>query len=886
MDNDRTSVLRIQDDPREEILKRYFFSRMDAFTQWNPEKGEWQCIRAESPPNLVWSHLRGRITVATYPVNKLGNTPFVCYDLDSKGLEAYNLLEWLKEWFQGKDILFLFEETGGRGLHGWVLFLCYVPATKAIALANLAFDDYKTEVGPLPCPVEVFPKQAKPRDVGNPIRLPWGKHQSGNYSHFLNLGFKPDDEGAIEAIWNGKKVTEFDLDRILPEGAIRKAKGKKSQLVEPDERWGKVIPEGRRHNILVSLAGELRARKFSSDKLLAELRMHNQQRCQPPLDDEEVKQIVKGITEITFNEKQAESQADALVALATQHYLFHDSVGDSFAQFRNLDHHEIWPVQSRTYKEYLGYQFYTQYAKVPNSQAMNEALTTISGIAKFTGPTRDLKLRAAWHDGALWYDLSDEKWRTVRITRDGWHIVDDSPVLFRRYNHMLPQVEPIVGGGPLGFLEFVNLPNDNLACLLIVWIITSFIPDIPHPLLMPYGSFGSGKTVLCRFVRSLVDPSAIETLSFATDRAQFAQQLAHNYCAFYDNIHRLPPWVSDLLCRAVTGEGFSKRQLYTDDEDVTYRFRRVVGLNSLELVAEAPDLLDRAILLELEPFHDEMRKRESEIWAKFNEAKPEILGGIFDVLSLALGILPDIMIKLPRMADWAHYGSAIAEALPYGKAQFLQSYAEATRHQSLEALKANLVSQTLMAYMEDRKEFGDTIGNLLGALVAKAEALNIDIKSRGWPKAPNQLSKVLKGLKPNLAREGLAVLIKGHTKKGTMVTISNDGGKTSPSSPQIGVRGDDTNERVLTQPSFPESIVTRELGTGDDGDNESAIVGDSGNPLLELGMRLGYPHLEFASGLAIAEGEQSWQRFVQSASQEDIDKALAATDNQLITKEL
>lgn len=876
----------VREDLREHILSTYFISRTDAFAQWNGEKGKWQCIRIDIPDTLMQNHLRGRTTVATYPVNKLGNTPFICFDIDAKTPESYSLAGWLKTWFEAQGILFLLEDTGGRGLHGWALFLCFVPATKGIALADLTLDEYKKEFGTLPCSVEVFPKQAKPKDVGNPIRLPWGKHQSGNWSHFLNTVHEPDDEATIQAALNAKRTTEFDLDKVLPEAAIKKVKAKKDTLVAADERWSEIIPEGQRHNTILSLAGELRARGLSPNKVLTELRMHNQQRCQPPLDDKEVEGIAKGIAEITYDQRQGRAQADALVALATQHYLFHDSVGDSFAQFRNLDHHEIWPVQSRTYKEYLGYQFYTQYAKVPNSQAMNEALTTISGIAKFTGPTRDLKLRAAWHNGALWYDLSDAKWRTVRITRDGWHIVDDSPILFRRYNHMLPQVEPIVGGGPLGFLEFVNLPNDNLACLLMVWTITSFIPDIPHPLLMPYGSFGSGKTVLCRFIRSLVDPSAIETLSFATDRAQFAQQLAHNYCAFYDNIHRLPPWVSDLLCRAVTGEGFSKRQLYTDDEDVTYRFRRVVGLNSLELVAEAPDLLDRAILLELEPLHDEMRKRESEIWAKFNEAKPEILGGIFDVLSLALGILPDIMIKLPRMADWAHYGSAIAEALPYGKAQFLQSYAEATRHQSLEALKANLVSQTLMAYMEDRNEFGDTIGNLLGALVAKAEALNIDIKSRGWPKAPNQLSKVLKGLKPNLAREGLAVLIKGHTKRGTMVTISNDGGKTSPSSPQIGVRGDDTNERVLTQSSFPESIVTCELSTGDDGDDESAIVGDSGNQLLELGMRLGYPHLEFAPGLAIAEGEQSWQRFVQSASQEDIDKALAATDNQLITKEL
>jgi hypothetical protein len=42
---------------------------------------------------------------------------------------------------------------------------------------------------------------------------------------------------------------------------------------------------------------------------------------------------------------------------------------------------------------------------------------------------------------------------------------------------------------------------------------------------------------------------------------ELVQQLSHNYVAYYDNISQIKPWISDVLCRGVTGSGFSKRQL-------------------------------------------------------------------------------------------------------------------------------------------------------------------------------------------------------------------------------------------------------------------------------------------------------------------------------------
>jgi len=285
-----------QTPSREELLKHYFLGRADVFAQWNRDISDWQCVRRDIPQYLIKSHIAGKITIATYPVNSLGNTPHLCFDLDNKSTEAYAILNWLQDWFKARDMLFLIEDTGGRGLHGWVLFLCYVPAVKAIALANLALNAYKSEVAKLPCPVEIFPKQSKPKNVGNAIRLPWGKHQSGNWSHFIASDNQHNDEGATQAILNGKKTTEFDLDGLLQP----LAKCPPEQLVghapqEVADMLSRPLSVGERRPTLVKLAGYLRYRGIPEEVAIALLLPWAEKCFTEPLPPERVERHVRGI---------------------------------------------------------------------------------------------------------------------------------------------------------------------------------------------------------------------------------------------------------------------------------------------------------------------------------------------------------------------------------------------------------------------------------------------------------------------------------------------------------------------------------------------------------------------------------------------------------------
>lgn len=457
-------------------------------------------------------------------------------------------------------------------------------------------------------------------------------------------------------------------------------------------------------------------------------------------------------------------QADRLVAIGRRAELFHDPQGSPFAGIEAGGHREIWPLGAKQFKRWLRHAFFTEEGNAPGADAVAAALGVLEGIAVYEGAEHTLETRIARHEGAIYYDLSDPAWRAVRIDADGWEIVDRPPPLFRRYSHQAPQVVPEPGGSLNELFRFLNVrPDDRV--LLAAWLVAAFIPDIPHPIPNFHGEKGAGKSVGQRALRRLIDPSIAETLAFASDAREIVQQLAHHYAPIYDNQDALAPWLSDLLCRAVTGEGFTKRELYSDDDDVVYAYRRVVLLNGVNVIPQRSDLLDRSILMELMRIPPERRREEREFWAGFEAARPRLLGAIFDALVRAMSIYDRLQLPaLQRMADFTRWGAAIAEALGYGAEAFLKAYAANLGVQTREAVEGDIVGAAILSFMEGREEWSGTATELLAALEDAGERAKLfhrnangKVDARGWPGGAHILSRRLKQLLSNLADLGFAL---------------------------------------------------------------------------------------------------------------------------------
>lgn len=282
-----------------------------------------------------------------------------------------------------------------------------------------------------------------------------------------------------------------------------------------------------------------------------------------------------------------------------------------------------------------------------------------------------------------------------------------------------------------------------------------FIPGIPHPAILLSGPQGSSKSTQSKMYSKLIDPSLLEIVTLPKEVNQLIQQLDHHYFIAFDNVSHISEEISDTLCRAITGAGSSKRTFYTNDDDTIYNYRRGIGINGINDVATRPDLLERSLIVEFSRISEKDRKREKDIWSEFDEDLPSILGGIFDVLVKALNIYPTVQIEsLPRMADFAVWGCAIAEAMNYPKESFLASYLSNINNQATVALNSNPVALAILSFIKDQIAWSGTATELLTAI--KRADIFEDQRGAGIPQNANVLARKLNELKVSLESLGIS----------------------------------------------------------------------------------------------------------------------------------
>ncbi len=465
---------------------------------------------------------------------------------------------------------------------------------------------------------------------------------------------------------------------------------------------------------------------------------------------------------------------------------FTDTAKDNFVQMPVRHHREVWALADRRFTRWVSNQYHKQHEKAPHTQAISDARLILETKCQ-QGATYKLYNRVGSRDGFLWYDLCNDSWEAVKVSGDGWEITDRQSPLFYRYKHQLPQVTPQHGGNVGNILRFLNLShNKDLELLLQVYLVSCFVPDIPHPILVSAGPQGAAKSSLFRILRTVFDPSMTPLLSFSYDQKELVQLLQHNWAAYFDNLTRFPDWVSDSLCRASTGEGVSKRRLYTDDEDVIYAYKRIVGINAISNPARRPDFLDRSIIVNLQRIRDKDRQSEKILREELTRELPGILGGCFDALVHAMKMYPKMDLpELPRMADFAQWGAVIADT--WGKkGEFWKAYQTNIAELNTLALESQPFAQAIIALMgkENRLpfEWKGTSKELLEELVPIARTEGIDIESKAWPGNAIWAKRRLEEARANLEQVGIAVHFK--TNKGIKyIVLSRGVTKTSKNGP-------------------------------------------------------------------------------------------------------
>jgi hypothetical protein len=193
---------------------------------------------------------------------------------------------------------------------------------------------------------------------------------------------------------------------------------------------------------------------------------------------------------------------------------------------------------------------------------------------------------------------------------------------------------------------------------------------------------------------------------------------------------------------------------------------------------------NRSIFLKLEPISDEQRRSESELWRKFELARPAILGAQLDAASHGLRAMDSVHLdQLPRVADFALWATACENALWPG-GTFTRAYT-ANRKTAIEGvIDADPVAACVRQLMSDRSVWMGSAADLMRVSVERTMQTRDGIN---WPKTPRALAGHLRRAQTFLRTLGIDVSFRREGRFGTRVIRVARLGK-APSAPSAQKR--------------------------------------------------------------------------------------------------
>lgn len=472
---------------------------------------------------------------------------------------------------------------------------------------------------------------------------------------------------------------------------------------------------------------------------------------------------------------EKKSPFDLLKELALSYTYFYTKEGWVFVSISDGGKKVILRVDGEEFKNYLIYNLHKKYDLTLGSDGLSNLLTLLRAYAKNEGELIKTFQRVGKHKGIFFYNLANEAGEIIKVTSKGIKVVQQSPIAFVRSRNTLEQVKPVHDPDidVWTLKEYFNTASEEDFTLLLIHILSCFIPEISHHVLMLLGNQGSSKSTVSKMIKALVDPSIVDVSTMPKNKEDLVLQLSTEYMVAFDNIGTLRAEYNDIFCQVVTGGNYVKRRLYTDDDIVVHSYKRCLILNGINYLTTQADLLDRSIVVTLKKISSSKRIPEKELLGNFYTNLPYILHSIFKTISKAKKIYRNLEIeKLPRMADVVKWQCAIAEALDINYVDFLDIYNRNRDCINSEIISSNPTANALILLMKDRENWKSSVSELWENMDIIAYQKNMNRSDPLWAKSPSSLSRQLNVLKVNLESIGLVFSIRniGINKQ---ITIKN-----------------------------------------------------------------------------------------------------------------
>lgn len=460
------------------------------------------------------------------------------------------------------------------------------------------------------------------------------------------------------------------------------------------------------------------------------------------------------------SERHITSQVDRIVELTNDLELFREPGNSNcgYVSIVNDGRRDTFRIRSNECRSVLQNRFWIKYNRAALAANIDTTIASLDARAIHSDLIHRVSIRVASDNNCIFVDLGDQERSIIKIDHAGWKAVHDSPVYFMRPKNMQALPKPQNGASIDAFREFINIDNDNEWLLVMAWVLFTFHPEGPYPVLILNGGQGSAKSTATKLMVRLTDPNLSDVRSAPHSEQDLVISARLTRVLAYDNISKVPPWLSDAFCRLSTGGAFSTRSLYTDDEESIISVKRPVVINGIPDLATRPDLIDRAIPVVLSPIAETKRITEAALLEKFEACRGAITGAIYDALSGIISYLPKVQIaNTPRMADFARWGVALEQYLKKAPGTFLSAYADNCKSANQIAIEETCLLIPLNFILDKYAgSFTGTATKLFKELNSIPIASVVTAKSgEDWPKSPNHLSGTIRRLAPALKHIGI-----------------------------------------------------------------------------------------------------------------------------------
>src|SRR3989338_7587830 len=299
---------------------------------------------------------------------------------------------------------------------------------------------------------------------------------------------------------------------------------------------------------------------------------------QPSRSELGLKQISEGkVRNNSRNDENStiENLMDFLLKKTSRIVISSNDSSRVYASIQVNEHQETFEIDSKSTKtlRWLKATYYKETREIHSEESFKQALDIIKGQALYSEKikTENIPKRTSFDGYEFHYDLVSPDWKLVKISKDNIGLVGQNinTPIFSRSKNQSEQTSPnfLFDGNPIKeFCKFIKIEE-----FFSVHLITMFIPNIACPIAAIIGPQGSLKSSQSAFIKKIVDPSGTkkeEQLSHLPKKIDDLNiHLNNNYLVAFDNISWISDETSDTLCKAITGAGYFKRELYSNDDE-------------------------------------------------------------------------------------------------------------------------------------------------------------------------------------------------------------------------------------------------------------------------------------------------------------------------------